>query len=243
MQRLTALAALCLALVAPVLAAPSLAEAQRHPDRYLLIDPPPPSRRVVVVQQPPPPRRVVVRHVQRPPDVLVRVNRTPPPPVQIDPPRSTRPRFFVGAGAGALLRFDEGRDATPSYQLRLGLAVDQAEFAFRFDLAPGFEQGGETGADAALYTAGAGFQYRFVEDGSVHPVLGLGLESVFFNPEGSETARAFAATGHFGVELDVPTRFGAVSLGLEARAHQPLAGDDPAMARLLGVDAHLDFRF
>jgi len=247
--------ALGLALALGTLAVASEASAQyrdpytgeRHPDRYLLIQPPQrPVVRPVVVQ--PPQRRVVVVHHRPPPPVEVRVEHTPPPPVRrvtLREPRQ-RPRWFLGVGTGALIRFDQGvAQTTPAYRLHVGTAVDQAEFVFRFDLAPGYEVGDPDAGttDAALYTAGAGFQYRFLEDACVHPVLGLGLETVFFNPQGAETSRSFAVTGRAGLEMGIPTGFGELALGLDVTGHQPLAGTDGAMQSLLGVGAHLDFRF
>ncbi|MEM9070676.1 MAG: hypothetical protein AAGE52_19370 [Myxococcota bacterium] len=220
-----------LILVALVL--PNVADAQyvhqpvRQPTRYLLVPPAQPPIQPVVVHRPvvvQPPQRVIVQR-----RVVVH-------PVEVEPEPEVH--WFVGAGAGALLRFDAGREATPSYQLAFGVGVGKAEFSLRFDLAPGFESETE---EASLYTAGAGFGYRFL-DGRIHPVVGVGLESLFYNPEGGETSRAFAATGRLGVDLDVPTRFGALAVGLDVTAHQPLAGAEQANATLLGIGAHLAFR-
>ena len=201
---------------------PSLASAQyvRHPDRYLLINPPRQVVQPVVVHTAPSPERVVVVH------------QTPPPPhvrVRVETHRHTEtdddsPRWFLG----------------PSYRLDAGVTLGQVEFGFRFDLAPSFQQGEER---AALYTAGAGFGYRFLEDSRVHPVIGLGLESVFFNPAEGETSRAFALNARIGMDLDVPTHFGHVALGLDVTGHQPLAGDDAAQATLLGIGAHFGLYF
>ena len=229
---------------------------QRQPDRYLLIQPRQRVRRRTyvrpVVRPVTPPHRVVVVHRQTPPPpvpVEIEVETQPATPVNIVRPRVRRdtPRWFVGVGTGALLRFgDGGTQATPAYRLHVGTAVDQAEFVFRFDLAPGYDLDGEDGADptdAALYTAGAGFQYRFLPNARLHPVLGFGLETVFLNPQGAETLRAFSVTARAGVEMGVPTNFGEIALGLDVTGHQPIAGAEEAMARLVGVGAHLDFRF
>lgn len=219
---------------------PSLTSAQyvRQPERYLLINPP--------VQQPPP---VHVVHVVPPPRQVV-VVRNPPPVQRVrvrveTTPTETRATnesgWFIGAAAGALLRFDnEHREATPSYRLDAGVSLGQAEFGLRFDLAPAFQTGDER---AALYTAGAGFGYRFLEGSRVRPVIGLGLESVFFNPVGAETSRAFAVNARVGLDLDVPTNFGALSVGLDVTGHQPIAGADQAENTLLGIAAHLALRF
>lgn len=227
-----------LALLA-ALVLPSLAGAQyvQQPERYLLINPP---RRVVqpVVVTAPPPERVVVVHNQPTPTPHVRVHVQT---TRNDDTPDDGPRWFLGAGAGALLRFDGlHREATPSYRLDAGVTLGQVEFGLRFDLAPSFQQGEER---ASLYTAGAGFGYRFLEDSRVHPVIGLGLESVFFNPADGETSRAFALNARIGMDLDVPTHFGHVALGLDVTGHQPIAGDEIAKARLLGIGAHFGLHF
>lgn len=225
-----------LALVALLLASTSVSASAQEwtPRRYLYVQQ---HRTPVVVRPIVQPQPVVVRspvvHVVRP---------TPSPQVHVqvvtEPTRPARDaKWRLGVGAGALLRFGSETVGTASYEVRAGLMVDQVEFGFRFDLAPGFSE------QDALYTAGAGFRYRFLEDGVVHPHLGLGLESVFYNPVGEESVRAFAVTAAAGMEMDVATRFGAIAVGLDVRGHQPLAGADQASVRLLGVGAHLDLRF
>lgn len=229
LAHLTLLAALVL---------PSIASAQyvRQPERYLLINPPRRVVQPVVVQTAPPPQRVVVVHNRPAPQVRVRVETGRPTTSTDD-----SPRWFLGAGAGALLRFDGlHREATPSYRLDAGVTLGQVEFGLRFDLAPSFQQGEDR---ASLYTAGAGFGYRFLKDSRVHPVIGLGLESVFFNPAGGPTSRAFALNARVGLDLDVPTNFGHLALGLDVTGHQPLAGDDEAEATLLGIGAHFGLHF
>lgn len=227
-----ALAALTLTLFLP---ARGEAQVARRPVRYLFVDPPP-----QVVVTPPPP----VVPLPPPGRVLVRVHTPPPlpaPPASPPAVDADDPQWFVGAGAGALFRFDgAGREATPSYRLDLGVALGGAEFGLRFDLAPGFQTGDDR---AALYTAGAAFGYRFLPRTRLHPVVGIGLESVFFNPQGASTARAFALTGRVGLEMDVPTAFGTIAVGLDVRAHQPLAGAEEAQATLLGAGAHFALRF
>ena len=215
---------------------------ERYPQRYLLTGQP-----HVVVHRTPVVTPVVPPHRVR---VVVHHRSTPVEPVEpVEPPAerppASSPRWFVGVGTGALLRFGDQNGATPSYRIHAGVIVNQAEFVFRFDLAPGFEVGDPAAgtADAALYTAGAGFHYRFFKNSVVHPVVGIGLETVFFNPEGAETSRAFGLTARLGAEMGFATRFGEVALGLDATGHQPLAGAQEAMARLLGIGAHLDFRF
>ena len=197
MKRILGLAVLA-AFLLPAALAPESAEAQEwHPDRYLYVNPRVAPRPVVVVRPAPPPSLVVV-HRAPPPPVEVRVHTIhTPTPAPIVQPRSDS-RFRVGVGAGALLRFgDAETEAIASYETRLGMIVAQAEFGFRLDPAPRFP-GGD-----AFYTAGAGFRYRFLEDSNVHPHVGLGLETVFYNPVGAETARAFGLTAAAGLEMDV----------------------------------------
>lgn len=216
-------------------ALPALAQTYgpaRHPTRYLYVDPPPPPvRPVVVVHTPPPPRQhvVVVQHhtVHTPTPVVVE-----PPPTP-----SLQTRWFLGAGFGGLALLDGDRSAVPAYTLELGLAVDSVELALHADLAPSFTE------SDALYTVGAAFRYRFLPDARVHPRMGVGLESLFRNPEGAETARAFAATGELGIDLDVPTTFGALSLGLDTRIHRGLAGDESARVTAMSFGAHFALRF
>ncbi len=223
------------AVLAMVLGLPTRGGAQivRGPVRYLFVEPRPTVVRPAAVALASPARQV-----------LVRVRTNPAPHVARDhgpPADEDAPRWFVGAGAGALLRFDGlGRDAAPSYRLDLGLALGGAEFGLRFDLAPGFQTGDEP---AAFYTAGAAFGYRFLQRSRLHPLVGLGLESVFFNPRGATAVRGVALTGRLGLEMDAPTMFGAVSVGLDLRGHQPLAGAAPTQATLLGVGAHFALRF
>lgn len=217
-----------------LLAFPALAQRYdgpaRRPTRYLYVDQAPPP--VVVVQPAPvvlePPRRhvVIVEHTTYAPE---------PPPALEAPTFGTR--WFLGAGFGGLSLLDGERSAVPAYSLELGLAVDSVEVAFHVDLAPSF-----TDSDA-LYTAGAAFRYRFLPEGRVHPYVGLGLESLFRNPEGAETARAFAATGELGLDLDVPTTFGALAVGLDSRVHRGLAGAEQARVTVLGFGAHFTLRF
>jgi hypothetical protein len=215
-------------------ALPALAQTYgpaRHPTRYLYVDPPPPVRPVVVVHTPPPPppRQVVV--------VQHHTVHTPTPVVVEPPPPSLQTRWFLGAGFGGLALLDGDRSAVPAYTLELGLAVDSVELALHADLAPSFTE------SDALYTVGAAFRYRFLPDARVHPRMGVGLESLFRNPEGAETARAFAATGEVGIDLDVPTTFGALSLGLDTRIHRGLAGDESARVTALSFGAHFALRF
>ena len=227
---LRALVVLALSLAA----LPALAQTYgpaRHPTRYVYVDPPPPVRPVVVVQThtPPPPRQVVV--------VQHHTVHTPTPVVVEPPTPSLQTRWFLGAGFGGLALLDGDRSAVPAYTLELGLAVDSIELALHADLAPSFTE------SDALYTVGAAFRYRFLPDARVHPRMGVGLESLFRNPEGAETARAFAATGEVGIDLDVPTSFGALSLGLDTRIHRGLAGDESARVTALSFGAHFALRF
>ncbi|MCB9603618.1 MAG: hypothetical protein H6720_25140 [Sandaracinus sp.] len=222
------LLALALTLAALPAAAQTYGPARR-PTRYLYVEPAPPP--VVVVQPaplpPPPPRQIVVvqHHTVHQPEPL------PTPRARLDT------RWFVGAGFGGLALLDGDRSAVPAYALELGLAVEEVELAFHADLAPAFTD------NDALYTLGAAFRYRFLPDARLHPRLGFGLESLFRNPEGAETARAFAATGELGLDLDVPTSFGALAVGLDMRAHRGLAGDESARVTVLGFGIHAALRF
>lgn len=204
----------------------------RHPTRYLYVEPAPQPVRpqqVVVVQTPPRPQHVVV--------VQHHTVHTPTPPSIELPEPSLGARWFIGAGFGGLALLDGDRSAVAAYTLELGLAVDSVELALHADLAPSFTE------SDALYTVGAAFRYRFLPEARVHPRMGVGLESLFRNPEGAETARAFAATGEIGLDLDVPTTFGALSLGLDTRIHRGLAGDERARVTALSFGAHFALRF
>ncbi len=231
MHRTLALAALLASF-----ASPGAAQRARRPTRYLFLDPPAASVEVRV-RAPAPVLPVV-------PEPVLPVVPEPVLPVVPEPaptPQPNPPRWFVGAGTGALIRFDgAGRDATASYRLDLGVAVGGAEFGLHFDLAPRFQRGAEP---AALYTAGAAFGYRGLPGSRLHPIVGLGMESLFLNPQGAGTARAFAFTARLGLELDVPSAFGALAVGFDLRAHQPVAGAPKAQATFLGLAAHLALRF
>ena len=233
---------------------PVTGQVVRRPTRYLMVDPNgyalPPPRRVTVVVPParpvPPPATVVVQPAPTPTPIVP--VRPVPEPAPRDP-YDTEGSVILGAGAGALVIFGQGQAySTPSYRLHLGVAMDQAEFGLRFDLAPGaLDVDGPDGAtSAAIYTAGASFGYRFFPDAFVHPVLGVGLETLFLNPEGLESSRAFAATARFGLELAVPVSDGAFALGLDVTGHHPLVtnrgylGDRTDM---VGFGVYADWRF
>ncbi len=217
-----------------IIAAPPSANAQdwgvRRPHRTLLVPHVAPQP-VQVVVTPPATRVIRTRVVIRDPQ---------PTTLELRPEeriQTAGPRWYLGAGMGALLRFGDETSATPSYRFDAGILAGSAEFSLRFDLAPGFDE------RASLYTAGAGFGYRFLEGSRVRPVLGVGLETIFYNPQEEDTQRAFAATGRGAVELDVPTRFGNLAIGLDATIHQPIAGSESAMRRLLGIGAHIHLVF
>ncbi len=205
-------------------ATPALAQShgvERRPTRYFYAvpapEPVPTSAPVVVVE----------RQVFHEPDPL--------PPIELR--RNDGIRWFLGAGFGGLALLDGDRSAVPAYALELGAALDGIELALHTDLAPAFTEGD------ALYTLGAAFRYRFLPKARVRPSLGFGLESLFRNPEGAETARAFAATAEVGLDLDLPTTFGALSLGLDARAHRGIAGAEAARVTAVGFGAHFALRF
>lgn len=194
---------------------------ERRPARYFYAVPAPepvPAAAPVVV---------VERQVIHEPDPL--------PPVDLR--RDDGIRWFLGAGFGGLALLDGDRSAVPTYALELGAAVDGVELALHTDLAPAFTEG------EALYTLGATFRYRFLPKARVRPSLGFGLESLFRNPEGAEAARAFAATAGGGLDLDLRTTFGALSLGLDARAHRGIAGAEAARVTAVGFGAHFALRF
>lgn len=205
-------------------AAPAVAQirgVERRPVRYLYAAP---SREPALR-----PARVVV--VERP--VNPGLDRLP----RLEPRRDGGVRWFLGAGFGGLALLDGDRGAVPAYSVELGAAVDGVELALHADLAPAF-----TEADA-LHTVGAAFRYRFLPEARVHPSLGFGLESLFRHPDGAEVARAFAATAEVGLDLDLPTTFGALSLGLVARAHRGIAGAEAARVTAVGFGAHFALRF
>lgn len=216
----------------------------RHPTRYLYVAPPPqqvlpPPIEVRVV---PPPQRQVLIHV---PDPM-----PTPEPERVDPYR-TDGSIILGAGVGGLILFGDETYATAAYKLHLGVAMGQAEFGLRFDLAPGaldiVDPSSGAAVGASLYTAGASFGYRFLPDSFVHPVVGIGFESIFLNPEGMDTSRAFGATARFALELAVPVASGsAFALGMDVTGHHPFVTSQGYLGdrtEMVGFGAYADYRF
>ncbi len=212
-------------------------DAPRRPRRYLYVQQPPPPPRPVVVVAPPRPVYVQVRDPLPLPE---------PEPERVDP-YDTRAGVIVGAAAGAFVFFGDGA-AAPMYQLHVGVGIGAAEFGLRFDLAPGAREvlvDGEP-ARTSLYTAGAFLSYRMLGQARVHPIVGIGLETLFLNPDGAETGRAFGAVARVGLELAFRTGSGALALGLDVEGHQPLAisqGWRGDRLPFMSFGAHMDYRF
>jgi hypothetical protein len=181
--------------------------------------------------QPPPPRYVV----------------PPPAPVVVErDPYDTPGIVVTGAGFGGLiLKGDQGSTVAPAYLLHIGLAVGAAEFALRARLVPNALDLEEPGP-VSLYATGATFNYRFIPGAVVHPVAGIGLESIVGVPSRGGTGHCFAGTARVGLELAFPLRSGALALGLDTTGHLPFAASEsfPAdLSMMLGFGAYLDYRF
>lgn len=218
----------------------------RHPRRYYVGVAPP----LRVVRAAPPATRV-----------RVHVAHTPPPPANVvvdrgdrddarEDPYETDGIVIAGGGMGGLFFLGDGiTHAAVGYKLHLGLAVGPAEFGLRFDLVPdamevSTEAGGNT--PSALYTAGASFNYRFLPRAVVHPVFGVGLESVILDPHEGDTGTAFAVTGRAGLELAYPLSDGALALGIDLTGHHPFGATDEYAADvvdMLSFGAYADYRF
>lgn len=158
---------------------------------------------------------------------------------------------IAGAGMGGLFFFGDGvTGVAAAYRLHLGLAVGAAEFALRFDLAPEAMEvartdGGLGTTPAALYTAGATFNYRFLDRAVVHPVVGAGVETVTIDPHQAKSGTAFAAAGRVGLELAYPISMGALALGLDVNAHHLFGASESfgAMRDMMTFGAYADYRF
>lgn len=210
--------------------------------------PPPPPRAVLYVHQIDP---VVV--IDRGPDLHVNVDvgvNVPPEPARSRDPYDTSSIVIAGAGVGGLFFFGDGiTGAAVAYKLHVGVAVGQASFSLRFDLAPDATDvasplGGTT--PAALYTAGATFNYRFLPGAVMHPVAGVGLETIVVDPHEGQSGQAFAGTLRAGLELAYPLADGALALGIDATGHHPFgAADDYPMQAvdMLSFGAYADYRF
>lgn len=228
--------------LAAVAASPAAAQWVRHPDRYV-VDPI--VQPIVVVQPEPDPvttvtveRRTVVH------DVDVETTET-----STRDPYDTNGIVVAGAGLGGLLFVGDGfGGATVAYRLHFGLAVDQAEFGLRFDMAPdAIETADADGrlTNAGIYTLGATFNYRFLPGADVHPVVGAGLEGVAYDPSNGSTSVAFALTARLGLELACPLADGALALGIDTTGHQLLGGRDfpDEVGSMVSFGAYVDYRF
>ena len=180
-------------------------------------------------------------------DVDAGPSRTP----QARDPYDTHGLVVAGAGMGGLFFFGDGiTGVAAAYRLHVGLAVGAAEFALRFDLAPDAMEvartdGGLGTTPAALYTAGATFNYRFIDGAAVHPVVGAGIETVTIDPHQGKGGTAFAATGRAGLELAYPISHGALALGIDVTGHH-LFGATPsfgAMRNMMTFGAYANYRF
>jgi len=184
--------------------------------------------------KPPPPR-----HVLPPP---------PPPPIVVRErdPYDTPGIVIVGVGfGGMILRSDLGSEVVPAPLLHLGLAVGAAEFALRTSLAPRALDL-DDGRALSLYATRATFSYRFLPGATVHPVAGIGLESVIGAPSSGSVGHTFAATARVGLELAFPLHDGALALGLDTEGHLPFAATDSFpvdLSLMLGFGAYVDYRF
>lgn len=185
--------------------------------------------------QPPPPE-----YVPPPPPL--------PPPVVVAErdPYQTPGVVIVGGGfGGMILKGGTGSEVVPAYLLHLGLAVGAAEFALRSSLMPHALELDGVG-QVSLYATRATFNYRFLPGAAVHPVAGLGLESLVGDPASGETGHCFAATARLGLELAFPVREGALALGLDTTGHLPFAESESFpldLSMMLGFGAYLDYRF
>lgn len=243
MRKSLALTSLSLALGAAAVSAPAAAQWVRYPDRYV-VDPIVRPAQVVVVQ--PQPEPVTTVTVERRTETVVRDIET----TRDDrDPYDTSGIVIAGAGAGGLLFVGDGfGGATVAYRLHFGLAVDQAEFGLRFDLAPdaiSTQDAEGRSTSAGIYTFGATFNYRFLPGADVHPVLGVGLEGVAYDPSAGEASVAFALTGRGGLELAYPLADGALALGIDVTGHQLLGGRDfpDEVGSMVSFGAYIDYRF
>ena len=205
-----------------------------------------------------PPVRVV-HPVSTPSRVNVHVRTSSPPPANVvvdDGPDDDRDPYdtdglvVAGGGVGGVFFLGDGiQHVAVGYKLHLGLAVGPAEFALNFDLVPdALELTQEDGTldPAAMYTAGASFNYRFLERATVHPVAGIGLEGIILDPHMGETGTAFALTCRAGLEFAYPLADGALALGIDVTGHHPFAATDEYAADvvdMLSFGAYANYRF
>jgi len=209
--------------------------------------PPPPPARAVVYVQPNDPVVLVEPALHADVHVDVDVGAQPARPRD---PYDTSSIVIAGAGVGGIFFFGDGMTgAAAAYKLHVGVAVGQASFSVRFDLVPDATEvqapaGGLT--PAALYTAGAMFGYRFLPGAVVHPVAGVGLETIVVDPHEGQGGQAFAGTLRAGLELAYPLADGALALGIDATGHHPFGASDSYPMRavdMLSFGAYADYRF
>ncbi|MEZ4254669.1 MAG: hypothetical protein R3A78_03000 [Polyangiales bacterium] len=192
---------------------------------------------------PPRPRLLVVRPPAEP--LVI-------PPVRLAPPRASQrvadegPRLLVGAGFDALVFVNDTMDgAAPSLLLALGVQVDRMAFLVRSNIAP--SQGMlSSGANAALYTVGASFEYALLRNARLMPSFDVGLEYATLDPALGDHASAFGATGGVSLTLGVPLGEVSLGLGLRVGAHLPFApvsGEDASFARMLDAGAFATLAF
>lgn len=230
-------------LAAAAAASPAAAQWVRQPDRYVVDPIVRPTQLVVVQPEPDPITTVTVERRTVVTDVDVTTAETERDPYD------THGIVVAGAGLGGLLFVGDGfGGATVAYRLHFGLAVDQAEFGLRFDMAPdALETVDAEGRvnDAGIYTLGATFNYRFLPNADVHPVLGAGLEGVAYDPSAGSASVAFAITARAGLELAYPLADGALALGIDATGHQLLGGRDfpDEVGSMVSFGAYVDYRF
>ncbi|MCA9603383.1 MAG: hypothetical protein KC417_15225, partial [Myxococcales bacterium] len=135
--------------------------------------------------------------------------------------------------------------AAPSLLLALGVQVDRMAFLVRSNIAP--SQGMlSSGANAALYTVGASFEYALLRNARLMPSFDVGLEYATLDPALGDHASAFGATGGVSLTLGVPLGEVSLGLGLRVGAHLPFApvsGEDASFARMLDAGAFATLAF
>ena len=186
-----------------------------------------------------------------PPPCCVEPEPPAPPPrpapiiVERDP-YDTSGIVIVGGGfGGMMLHAGDATVVAPSPLVHLGLAVGSAEFGLRLNLLPEAIELDGPGA-ISLYATQASFSYRFLDRAVVHPVAGIGLESIVGAPERGDVGPSFAVTARLGRELAFPLAGGALALGLDATGHLPFAASEAfplELETMLGFGAYLDWRF
>lgn len=209
------------------------ASAQRHPDRYLFVEPAPRQQPVEVVRiTPPPPRQIVV------------VERPSPPPrprtIIVRPREPSRPAHettaSVGIGFGRL--FWLGGPRTYATRLRVGAEFENLEVLGEAML--GF---GSDPARAQAGSLGVSLNHRFRRGRIARPFIGGGLEGLYFSPQPETRQVALGVFFRGGLELEFRTQFGSVGYSIEADLHQALTTTDGERNTFLGLNAGVSFRF